>query len=157
MKVLKQAVFTLVLLFFLVSFCWAGKGIKVKVLRVIDGDTVVIRVLQKVPGIKEVERLRYAGINTLELHTSSHIPHPFAEEAAQLNAKLTLGKVLSLKVSPRPRDRYGRLLGELYLPDGRSVSAEIVKQGLALVCFYPGNAEFYQALLPLQKKAILQG
>jgi len=154
MKVLKQAVFTLFLFFFLVNFCWAGKGIKVKVLRVIDGDTVVITPLENVQGLRAKERLRYAGINTLETFTPTRIPQPFAVEAKELNKKLTEGKVLYLKLSLRLRDRYGRLLGDLITPSGKSVSAELVRKGLALVCLYPGNAEFYQALLPLEREAI---
>ncbi len=141
--------------FFFIPLAFA-KLIKVKVIRVIDGDTVVIAPLEKTKGLKEKERLRYAGINTLETWTPARIPQPFAEAAKKLNKKLTEGKVLYLKLGLRLRDRYGRLLGDLITPSGKSVSRELVKQGLALVCFYPGSGEFYKELLPLERRVIKQ-
>jgi micrococcal nuclease len=157
-----QRTFKITKLFVFLTFCFSffftsffqiipfeaqAKLIKVKVKRVIDGDTVVL---------STGERLRYAGINTLELHTPEGKPQPFAVEAYLLNKKLTEGKTLYLKLSLRKRDRYGRLLGELYFPNGTAVSEILVKEGLALVCFYPGNAEFYKKYLPLQRKALKQ-
>ncbi len=119
--------------------------IKVFIKKVIDGDTVVLG---------NGERLRYAGINTLELHTLEGIPQPFAREAYELNKKLVEGKYLYLKLSKRKRDRHGRLLGELYFENGTSVSEILVKKGLALVCKYKGNQDLYFKYLPLQREAL---
>jgi micrococcal nuclease len=121
------------------------KLVKVFIKKVIDGDTVVLG---------NGERLRYAGINTLELHTLEGIPEPFAKEAYELNKKLVEGKYLYLKLSKRRRDRYGRLLGELYFENGTSVSEILVKKGLALVCKYKGNQNLYLKYLPLQREAL---
>lgn len=100
------------------------------------------------------EKLRYAGINTLELHTPDGRPEPFAKEAYYKNRELTEGKSFCLEKALRERDRYGRFLGELYFSNGSSVSEILVSEGLALVCFYEGSAKFFERLLPVQKKAL---
>lgn len=119
--------------------------IKVKVVRAIDGDTVLLQ---------GGERLRYAGINTLELHTESGKPEPFAREAYLRNKELTEGKSFCLEKALRERDRYGRLLGELYFPNGTSVSEIFISEGLALTCYYEGSGKFYEKYLEVQRKAL---
>ncbi|MCS7199589.1 MAG: thermonuclease family protein [Caldimicrobium sp.] len=119
--------------------------IKVKVKKVLDGDTLLL---------ENGERVRYAGINTMELQGKGGQPEPFAVEAYLRNKELAEGKTFCLKVASRKRDSYGRLLGDLYFANGTSLSEILVSEGLALVCYYEGSAEFWERLLPLQVKAI---
>ncbi len=148
-KVLQIFIFYLIIFIF-TGYKWHNSSKiqhlkKVKVIKVIDGDTVILNI---------GEKLRYAGINTLELHTKTGKPQPFAKEAYKLNKKLTEGKTLYLELGLRERDRYGRLLGELYFENGTSVSEILVKKGLALVCYYPGNVKYYEKYLPFQREAL---
>jgi len=151
MKPKKTIHFFLLLLLFLFISCQKSPQssqnslIKVKVKRVIDGDTVIL---------ENGEKLRYAGINAPEIHTPSGIPQPFALASYKLNKNLTEGKTFYLEFSLRKRDRYRRLLGELYFENGTAVSEILVREGLAFVCYYPGSAKFYEKYLPLQKEAI---
>ncbi|MFN3505596.1 MAG: thermonuclease family protein [Caldimicrobium sp.] len=117
------------------------------VLRAIDGDTVLL---------EGNEKLRYAGINSLELHTESYKPEPYAEEAYQKNKELVEGKILCLERALRDRDRYGRLLGELYFPNGTSISEVLVSEGLAFVCYYEGSGKNFNKLLSIQRRAIAE-
>jgi micrococcal nuclease len=39
-----------------------------------------------------------------------------------------------VKIVPRDRDRYGRIVADVVLPDGRVLSDELVKAGLAWWC-----------------------
>lgn len=119
--------------------------LKVKVIRALDGDTVLL---------EGGEKLRYAGINTLELHTETGKSEPFSEEAYLRNKELTEGKFLCLKEALRERDRYGRLLGELYFSNGTSVSEILISEGLAFVCYYKGSGEVYERYLEVQRKAL---
>jgi len=119
--------------------------LKVKIEKAIDGDTVIL---------EDGEKLRYAGIDTTELYTQEGLPQPFAKEAYNLNKALTEGKTLYLELSLRKRDKYGRLLGELYFENGTSVSEILVREGLAFVCYYEGSAKYYEKYLPLQREAI---
>lgn len=127
------------------SFECPSSLIKVKVKRTIDGDTV---------ELENGEKLRYAGINALELHTESGKPEPFAKEAYLRNKELTEGKTFCLEKALRERDRYGRLLGELYFPNGTSVSEILVSEGLALVCYFEGSGKYFEKYLPIQQKAL---
>ncbi|AEH23705.1 nuclease (SNase domain-containing protein) [Thermodesulfobacterium geofontis OPF15] len=119
--------------------------LKVRVVKAIDGDTVIL---------ENGERLRYAGIDTTEIHTQEGIPQPFALSAYNLNKTLTEGKTFYLELALRKRDKYGRLLGELYFENGTSVSEILVREGLAFVCYYEGSAKYYEKYLPLQREAI---
>lgn len=146
-----KKIFRLLLLIFLLIFIGCQKTtleetlLKVKVKNVIDGDTVVL---------ETGERLRYAAINAPEIHTDSGTPQPFAFEAYKLNKELTEGKILYFEPALRKRDRYGRLLGELYFENGTAVSEILVREGLAFVCYYPGSGKYYEKYLLLQKEAI---
>jgi len=117
----------------------------VKVVKVIDGDTVIL---------EDGSHLRYAGINAPELHPEKGPPEPFAREAYLRNRRLTEGKRLYLEEAQRKHDRYRRRLGYLFLPDGRMVSEILVSEGLAMVCYYRGSTKYYQRLLRLQREAI---
>jgi len=133
------------LLFFFYSSNPVFAGKWVKVIRVIDGDTVVLA---------DGSHLRYAGIDTPELHLEKGSPEPFAREAYLLNRQLTEGRRLYLEEAQRKHDRYGRRLGYLFLPDRRLVSEVLVAQGLAFVCYYRGSFRYYSRLLRAQREAL---
>jgi micrococcal nuclease len=88
-----------------------------KVIGVTDGDTIVV--LSDIG----VERIRLLGIDCPEKK------QPFSEKASQLTAARSFGKVV--KIQYTKLDRYGRVLGEVILPDGSSLSQELVRLGLA--------------------------
>lgn len=117
----------------------------VEVKRVVDGDTV---------ELKTGEKLRYAAINSLELHTETGMPEPFAKEAYLRNKELVERKKLCLAKNTREKDRFGRLLGELYFPNGTSVSEILVREGLALCCWFEGSGNLFEKCLPIQRYAI---
>ena len=139
-----------VLFFWTGWFFWAGwaRALEVTVVRAIDGDTVVL---------SDGRRLRYAGINAPELHVEGGPPEPFAREAWLLNRRLVEGRRLRFEPAARRRDRYGRLLGYLFLPDGRLVSEVLVSQGLAFACYYPGAGRYRERLLAAQRRALAEG
>jgi len=88
-----------------------------RVIGVADGDTLtVLRA-----GGGEVVRLR--GIDAPERG------QPWGERAKQYASALVFGKVVAVEAAGR--DRYGRLLAEVRLPDGRSLSQELVRAGYA--------------------------
>ena len=88
-----------------------------RVVGVSDGDTItVLRDRTQV-------RIRLYGIDCPETGQD------FGFRAKQFTAELAFGKVV--KVVPRDRDRYGRIVAEVVLPDGRVLNDELVKAGLA--------------------------
>ena len=86
-------------------------------LSVIDGDTI------KVVYKGEVEKVRLIGVDTPEKG------QPGYKAAKAFATRMVKGKTVRLELDLTLRDRYGRLLAYVYLPDGRMLNAEIVKQG----------------------------
>ena len=81
---------------------------------VIDGDTIVIQKTQ----------IRLFGIDAPELE------HPYGQKAKWALVSLCKGQTVSAEITER--DHYGRTVARCYLEDGRDLSAEMVKQGLAI-------------------------
>ncbi len=88
-----------------------------KVIKVSDGDT--LDVLYENRAI----RIRLAEIDCPEKK------QPFGEKARRYAAELAAGREVTVKV--KDRDRYGRIVAEIILPDNRSLNAEMLKAGFA--------------------------
>ena len=120
-------------------------------IRVVDGDT--IRVM--VGGVEE--RVRYIGIDTPELNTSSAAtPDPFAEAATQANARLLAGGRIVLEKDVSQRDQYDRLLRNVWVErDGAwiFVNLALVAEGYAQVSTYPPDVRYVDVLLAAQRQA----
>ncbi len=88
-----------------------------KVVGVSDGDTITV--LHNGKG----ERIRLHGIDCPEKRQA------FGKRAKQFTSKLVFGKTVTVQFVDR--DRYGRTVGVVLLPDGRSLNHELVRAGLA--------------------------
>lgn len=105
----------------------ASQAILYSVVRVIDGDTVDLSIGGK------TERMRLIGIDTPETVDPRKPVQCFGKEAsAKLKALLT-GKSVSLETDPSQdeRDKYGRMLGYLFLEDGANINLLMIKEGYA--------------------------
>lgn len=114
-----------------------------KVIKVIDGDSIVI---------EDSYYVRYIGIDAPEKG------EPYFLEATQLNKKLVEGKKIRMEKDISERDRYGRLLCYVYVNDV-FVNAEIVKLGYAYAKSYPPDIKHQQYLetLELEAKQLKRG
>ncbi len=81
---------------------------------VTDGDTITI----------EKTQVRLYGIDAPELH------HPYGKKAKWAMVRLCKGHRIRAEITDE--DDYGRTVAKCLLPDGRDLSEELVKQGLAL-------------------------
>ena len=88
-----------------------------RVVGVVDGDTITVLV-----GV-EPKRVRLAGIDAPEKGQA------FGQRAKQATSRLVFGR--TVRVVVRGQDRYGRTLGEVLLPDGKSVNKRLVGEGWA--------------------------
>ncbi|MEP1765269.1 MAG: thermonuclease family protein [Sulfitobacter sp.] len=79
-----------------------------------DGDTIQIGKV----------RLRLAGIDAPEME------HPWGKKAKWELVKLYKGQIITAELEPEIS--YDRVVATCYLPDGRDLSAEMVKIGLAI-------------------------
>jgi len=118
-----------------------------KVVRVVDGDT--IQVLRD--GI--MVKVRLAEIDCPEIgHGKKKPGQPFGKAAKRFVLNRAAGKIVT--VDEVSRDRYGRTIGHVQLPDGHSLNELLVKEGLAWVYRrYSSNP----LLLSLEERARLNG
>ncbi len=119
-----------------------------QVVRVVDGDTIHVRIGDR------IEKVRYIGMNTPELHHPVKGVEPLAREATEANRKLVEGQTVRLELDVQERDRYGRLLAYVYFGD-MMVNAELVAQGYAQVMTIPPNVRHQELFLKLQREARL--
>lgn len=112
----------------------AVSGVPVHVVRVIDGDTI---------ELGNGERLRYIGIDTPEEIDPRKPVQCFAKEASERNKELVENKDIIFYKDILDRDRYGRLLGFVYLPDGTFINKTLVSQGYAFA--YPYKSDISKA------------
>ena len=107
-----------------------GKLYRVKVTRVIDGDTVEVLTDGKVTGLEARERVRLLGIDTPEIGREGKEDEKGAKEALRYLQGLVEGKEVYLAFDWDLRDRYGRLLAYIYLGNGECVNYRILENGL---------------------------
>lgn len=102
---------------------------RARVLRVVDGDTILVRRLSASPDAR-AERVRYIGVDTPESVKPNSPVECFGKQASDYNAKLVEGKMVRLEPDIEPSDRYGRTLAFVYV-DGTLVNAKLLSEGFA--------------------------
>lgn len=88
-----------------------------KVVKVSDGDTI------QVMHEGKAEKIRLAGIDCPESK------QPFGQAAKRFVLDIAAQKTVTVLVETA--DRYGRTVGEVILPDGRSLNQELIRAGYA--------------------------
>ena len=130
---------------------WGGeraayRGLEGTVVRVVDGDTIHVRV-----GTR-VEKVRYIGVNAPEVHHPTKGVEPGGREAAAVNRRLVQDQAVRLELDVQERDRYGRLLAYVWI-GGVMINAELVRLGYAQVMTVPPNVRYQEMFLKLQREA----
>jgi len=119
---------------------------QVRVASMPDGDTL---------RLSDGRRVRIIGINTPEKAHDGRHAEPLAAEAHALLKRLIKeadGRV-GLRLGEEPRDRYGRLLAHVYLPEGDSVEARMLDAGLATRVAIPPNIWDQECLARIEDAA----
>lgn len=103
-----------------------------KVTRAVDGDTVEIQVQWLPAELGDKLKIRIYGVDTPEKGFRAKCPAEAAKgDAATAFTKKFLASAKSTKVEIKEWDKFGgRVLGDV-LVDGRSLRAELLKNGLA--------------------------
>jgi micrococcal nuclease len=97
------------------------------VVRVIDGDTIVVS-----PN----EKVRLIGVDTPETVHPNKAVQCFGRDAKEFTRSLVESKSIRLFFDDSNRarhhkDRYGRTLAYVYLDDGTMLNAELIRRGYA--------------------------
>lgn len=109
----------------------------VTVVKVVDGDTIVI---------ENGYHVRYIGVDSPEADEL------YYSEAKQMNADLVEGKQVRLEADVTDKDKYGRLLRYVYADDV-FVNAEMVRQGGAWASAYPPDVKYQVYLEAMENEA----
>lgn len=99
------------------SSALVGEDFQGKVIGIIDGDTVDVRVQ------KETKRIRLYAIDAPEKGQA------FGNRAREATGRLVFGRTVT--VIGHGKDRYGRTLGDIFLPNGSMLNERLVDQGWA--------------------------
>jgi micrococcal nuclease len=116
------------------------------VVRVVDGDTIHVRLADR------LEKVRYIGVNTPEVHHPRRGEEPGGTEAHAVNRRLVEGKRVRLELDVQARDRYGRLLAYVWV-GATMVNAELLRLGYAQVMTVPPNVRHQALFVKLQRDA----
>src|SRR5258706_4066907 len=97
------------------------------VIRTVDGDTVWVRLAGG------VEKVRYIGIDTPEIHHPTRGEEPGGRAATEINRGLVGDRPVRLEPDLQLRDRYGRLLAYVWVRradcDEAIGNAELLRPG----------------------------
>jgi len=126
--------------------------LRAEVIGIQDGDTIEMKFIftGKKAGFRMGKpiRIRFLHVNSPERGK------PYYKIAKQFTSDKCFRKIVAIKHAGN-FDRYGRLLGEVILPDGKTLNKELVKNGLA-VHFkkYSTSVEYSNLEIQAQKKKL---
>lgn len=118
-------------------------GILVKVVNVVDGDTI---------KIETGETVRYIGIDTPETVDPRKPVQCYGKEASDKNTQLVEGKLVELEKDISEKDKYGRLLRYIWLGD-TLINELLVRDGYAQSSSYPPDIKYQSRFVEAQRLA----
>ena len=117
-----------------------------RVTKVTDGDTI---------RLGDLGSVRLIGIDTPEVYDDVEC---FGRQASDFAQRLMpLGTRVRYRVGIEERDRYGRLLAYVWLPDGRMLNRVMVQKGYAQPLTIPPNVEFAEVFRAAARAARTAG
>ena len=127
-----------------------GAALTGRVVRIVDGDTVKVRL-----GNRRPVTVRYIGVDTPESVKPGEPVECFGSLASEFNDRLVTGKRVRLRIGRERTDRFGRTLAYVYLLEGqhRFVNAELIRRGYARTLEIPPNTDFADRFDRLERRA----
>lgn len=112
---------------------------------IIDGDTLVVAI-----GGHD-HHVRLIGVNAPEMGRRGE---RFGQQATMfVTGFLPLGTPVRLEQDVSERDRFGRLLRYVWMPDGVMLNEHLVRQGYAYAEAYPPDTRYEQRLVEAEGEA----
>jgi micrococcal nuclease len=115
----------------------ATENAKAKILKVLDGDTVVVGFFRQETPLKISARIN--GIDTPEIHSKDLVQKRMAIAAKERLEKVTLGRIATLKHIET--EKYGRLLCDLEIEGGPVSIREYMLEDRSLTHEYFGDTK----------------
>ena len=134
---------------------------RVKIVKVIDGDTVDVDIDLGFGIVLSDERVRIMGIDTPESRTRDKVEKKFGL-ASKARLKSLLGKtgILKTQINKNGEDmkgKFGRILGDFVAADGRMVTDILVEEGHAVAYFGGSKEEVQMKHMANREKLIREG
>ena len=107
--------------------------VECRISRIADGDSVVCG---------NAGRIRLLMIDAPELAQGA----PGRQAQNALADLIPVGTHVTVETDVRPRDTYNRILGYVYLDDGRMVNEEMARSGYATALVYPPNVKHVERI-----------
>ena len=131
------------------------------VTRIVDGDTL------KVFYLGNEESIRLIGIDTPESRVNKKTKKDAERNNQDIKIIIEMGKkatryvkglvkpgdLITIELDVQERDRYGRILGYVYLSNGKMLNEEIVKAGYAMTMTIPPNVKYKDRFLIAYQEA----
>lgn len=133
----------------------------VKVLKVVDGDTVDVDINLGFGIVLTDERVRVMGIDTPESRTSDKVEDLFGE-AAKARVKELMkdgGKLITTedKSGEDMKGKFGRVLGDFRLPSGKTLTETLIEEGHAVAYFGGSKEEVQMKHMANRQKLLREG
>jgi micrococcal nuclease len=153
----KTKLFFLILLFSLLTQITHAYQCVVE--KVYDGDTFLC----------SGEKIRLIGIDTPESSLNPHIEKQrslgdtktileLGRRAKKFTQSLIpVGTKVEIELDVQPKDKYGRVLAYVWLPDGRMLNEVIVREGYAMLLTIPPNVRYEERLRKAYRYAVENG
>lgn len=140
-------------IFLLLALCSEARALTdAVVLKIVDGDTIKVRVI----GSIDVENVRLIGIDAPEKSKNKRakaISKKFHTDIGLMNAEgkesfsrlveiLPIGAKVRLEFDVDTRDRYGRMLAYVRLKNGEMVNEMMIRDGYAYSMTVPPNVKY---------------
>ncbi|WP_052329946.1 stalk domain-containing protein [Thermicanus aegyptius] len=120
---------------------------EVKVLEVVDGDTI------KVDWDGKEETIRFIGVDTPETVHPTIGVEEYGKEASDYTKSKLNGQMVLIAKDIEERDKYGRLLGYVFLANGTFFNGDLVSNGYANVSTFPPNVKWVKLFTFLESEA----
>lgn len=117
---------------------------KVKVRKVIDGDTLLLQ---------DGEKVRLIGINTPEVQSRYSQSQPGGEAARDWLQRTLRNPTVWLQYDAQQFDKYDRRLAHVFLESGQYLNGLLLEQGLAMLTLIPPNLQYADVLIQAQQAA----
>jgi micrococcal nuclease len=161
MRLIKIFLLLAIPLFLLSSHCYSQPTGTCKVTRIIDGDTIYCsdngrRLDIRLIGIDAPEsRANPKTYRDAERTGESvkAIEMMGKKSKAFVKSKLPNGTLVKLEYDVQKRDKYGRTLAYVYLPDGTMLNEVIVREGYAQVMTIPPDIKYRELFIKAERDA----
>lgn len=121
----------------------------VAVARVVDGDTLLL---------EGGTRVRLLGVNTPEAKHPDREAEPLGLEAAAFTESLIKHGSVTLEYDRERLDNYRRVLAYVYLPDGRMLNLELIRNGMSpAIVTFPIRSDRRRIFLEAEREAQRSG